>query len=123
MHYKSACWFKLAHNFKRYFSATPNSFSLRVKVLRPQPSNAAASPRRPAACSNAASSKIRSNTGVASSSRLLAPSCKAPSAHWRKACCQSLASRSEEHTSELQSRPHLVCRLLLEKKKNKKKEI
>src|SRR5437660_8331201 len=29
--------------------------------------------------------------------------------------------RSEEHTSELQSRGHLVCRLLLEKKKNKKK--
>src|SRR3989442_8709328 len=29
--------------------------------------------------------------------------------------------RSEEHTSELQSRPHLVCRLLLEKKKINKK--
>src|SRR3989442_7016149 len=29
--------------------------------------------------------------------------------------------RSEEHTSELQSRPHLVCRLLLEKKKSIKK--
>src|SRR5690554_7118136 len=28
-------------------------------------------------------------------------------------------SRSEEHTSELESRPHLVCRLLLEKKKKK----
>src|SRR5437870_11013946 len=28
------------------------------------------------------------------------------------------AGRSEEHTSELQSRGHLVCRLLLEKKKN-----
>src|SRR5436305_7543643 len=28
------------------------------------------------------------------------------------------APRSEEHTSELQSRPHLVCRLLLEKTKN-----
>src|SRR5437660_3614051 len=28
--------------------------------------------------------------------------------------------RSEEHTSELQSRGHLVCRLLLEKKKNSK---
>src|SRR5690554_7188232 len=28
------------------------------------------------------------------------------------------ASRSEEHTSELQSRPHLVCRLLLEKTTN-----
>src|SRR2546422_6938590 len=30
----------------------------------------------------------------------------------------SLGARSEEHTSELQSRLHLVCRLLLEKKKN-----
>src|SRR5436305_10532387 len=29
--------------------------------------------------------------------------------------------RSEEHTSELQSRPHLVCRLLLEKKKKTKR--
>src|SRR3712207_7577227 len=33
----------------------------------------------------------------------------------------SRASRSEEHTSELQSRQYLVCRLLLEKKKNKTK--
>src|ERR1041385_9283601 len=31
-----------------------------------------------------------------------------------------LEQRSEEHTSELQSRLHLVCRLLLEKKKKKK---
>src|SRR2546422_2176917 len=31
--------------------------------------------------------------------------------------------RSEEHTSELQSRLHLVCRLLLEKKKKKKAEF
>src|SRR3712207_7830063 len=30
----------------------------------------------------------------------------------------ALADRSEEHTSELQSRQYLVCRLLLEKKKN-----
>src|SRR4051794_41707587 len=30
----------------------------------------------------------------------------------------SLSARSEEHTSELQSPVHLVCRLLLEKKKN-----
>src|SRR5690554_770419 len=29
----------------------------------------------------------------------------------------NMINRSEEHTSELQSRPHLVCRLLLEKKK------
>src|SRR5690349_22100694 len=33
----------------------------------------------------------------------------------------SKAGRSEEHTSELQSRRDLVCRLLLEKKKKKKK--
>src|SRR3712207_7099391 len=31
---------------------------------------------------------------------------------------QELEPRSEEHTSELQSRQYLVCRLLLEKKKN-----
>src|SRR5690554_7154849 len=34
-----------------------------------------------------------------------------------RATARPFASRSEEHTSELQSRPHLVCRLLLEKKK------
>src|SRR5215208_8500167 len=32
-------------------------------------------------------------------------------------------SRSEEHTSELQSRGHLVCRLLLEKKKTKARTL
>src|SRR5687768_3528740 len=32
-------------------------------------------------------------------------------------------ARSEEHTSELQSRLHLVCRLLLEKKKKQKKHV
>src|SRR3989442_11088625 len=41
----------------------------------------------------------------------------------RVTCAKSFsdrsAIRSEEHTSELQSRPHLVCRLLLEKKKIK----
>src|SRR3712207_7820185 len=34
-----------------------------------------------------------------------------------------IVSRSEEHTSELQSRQYLVCRLLLEKKKNIEKTI
>src|SRR5205809_4835479 len=41
----------------------------------------------------------------------LPPSCWHLGAHGR------VAVRSEEHTSELQSRLHLVCRLLLEKKK------
>src|SRR3712207_9505803 len=36
--------------------------------------------------------------------------CGCKTRHWRR--------RSEEHTSELQSRQYLVCRLLLEKKKN-----
>src|SRR5690554_7479588 len=38
----------------------------------------------------------------------------------RRRRIRSVSPRSEEHTSELQSRPHLVCRLLLEKKKKKK---
>src|SRR2546425_7042513 len=33
--------------------------------------------------------------------------------------CRAVAARSEEHTSELQSLAYLVCRLLLEKKKNR----
>src|SRR5258708_26608227 len=37
-------------------------------------------------------------------------------------CSSASLPRSEEHTSELQSPDHLVCRLLLEKKKNKKKQ-
>src|SRR2546422_2718202 len=38
----------------------------------------------------------------------------------RTAEVEAVRLRSEEHTSELQSRLHLVCRLLLEKKKKKK---
>src|SRR3712207_7396915 len=36
-----------------------------------------------------------------------------------RSCAALLSPRSEEHTSELQSRQYLVCRLLLEKKKKK----
>src|SRR3989442_11146506 len=41
---------------------------------------------------------------------------KAALSNYSKALSKEV--RSEEHTSELQSRPHLVCRLLLEKKKH-----
>src|SRR5438552_9117388 len=41
--------------------------------------------------------------------------------HWMQRLISS-AARSEEHTSELQSPDHLVCRLLLEKKKNKQNQ-
>src|SRR5215217_8497692 len=39
----------------------------------------------------------------------------------QSAQCPTARGRSEEHTSELQSRQYLVCRLLLEKKKKKQK--
>src|SRR5690606_41921723 len=42
-----------------------------------------------------------------------------PAAHCRSASGTGPGPRSEEHTSELQSRENLVCRLLLEKKKKK----
>src|SRR5574344_2224685 len=41
---------------------------------------------------------------------------RAPPCRW---CAAAWPDRSEEHTSELQSPDHLVCRLLLEKKKKK----
>src|SRR2546422_7107653 len=44
-------------------------------------------------------------------------------ASWPKRGHAPVATRSEEHTSELQSRLHLVCRLLLEKKKKKTKKL
>src|SRR5690625_6221134 len=49
---------------------------------------------------------------------------KSPPSKWPHRCTRNTCPpccrkpRSEEHTSELQSRGHLVCRLLLEKKKN-----
>src|SRR5688572_32514867 len=45
-----------------------------------------------------------------------------PPALWLRNAGLSDATRSEEHTSELQSQSNLVCRLLLEKKKKKKKK-
>src|SRR5438445_6103779 len=47
------------------------------------------------------------------------PRVAAPPAHRRAARRRRHRIRSEEHTSELQSRQYLVCRLLLEKKKNR----
>src|SRR5215831_21091747 len=46
-------------------------------------------------------------------------------APWNRGLCASpaMAARSEEHTSELQSLRHLVCRLLLEKKKKTRANI
>src|SRR5215203_4232697 len=48
----------------------------------------------------------------------LAPGAYRASTLWARAFMPLGPVRSEEHTSELQSRQYLVCRLLLEKKKN-----
>src|SRR5207244_6168042 len=45
-----------------------------------------------------------------------------PEAPKASVATEALGARSEEHTSELQSPDHLVCRLLLEKKNHKKNE-
>src|SRR5262249_57494880 len=50
-------------------------------------------------------------------STMISTSLRAPSPS-RATCSARLASRSEEHTSELQSLTNLVCRLLLAKKKH-----
>src|SRR5689334_23577953 len=60
--------------------------------------------------------------------RRIAPrGCRRPCPRRRTRSCRrhrtSRPTRSEEHTSELQSQFHLVCRLLLEKKKKKNKNI
>src|SRR3712207_7203276 len=54
--------------------------------------------------------------GQASAAAVSSAGSGSPSGTWRIA---TLFMRSEEHTSELQSRQYLVCRLLLEKKKKK----
>src|SRR5438034_4562335 len=80
---------------------------------------------------------FRSPTGVATSSRVSRSGTCSPQARFcpsaRKPCatpkpkprepkCTPTQTRSEEHTSELQSHSDLVCRLLLEKKKNTKNQ-
>src|SRR5690554_7444548 len=49
--------------------------------------------------------------------RVLEVCTQAVATHQPRLLVVACNTRSEEHTSELQSRPHLVCRLLLEKKK------
>src|SRR3989442_2682781 len=58
-----------------------------------------------------------------SASRHGVPSpCTTSVGHESEMPSQRSVRRSEEHTSELQSRPHLVCRLLLAKKKQKHRQ-
>src|SRR5205814_10474931 len=65
---------------------------------------------RASTCPVTTSPIIRSPTSVR---------CRAPGSAAASGPTDTSTSRSEEHTSELQSLRHLVCRLLLEKKKKK----
>src|SRR5690606_40038586 len=72
---------------------------------------------RPVAAIAVGSNQAHSMNTLTVSSEL--PVSSPPMIPARPSTCASSA-RSEEHTSELQSRENLVCRLLLEKKKKKK---
>src|SRR5437899_8927314 len=87
-------------------------------ACRALPQYASATPRyivrrRPASCS------LR-GSGATMGSQII-PTLGGNVAGRRSARAATCGARSEEHTSELQSLRHLVCRLLLEKKKNKEK--
>src|SRR5690554_7368240 len=85
----------------------------RCNIIRtPAPTAPAISPRLPAPFQPANPAVRRSARPAASDGSLrLKPGSRKDGGHSH--------FRSEEHTSELQSRPHLVCRLLLEKKKKR----
>src|SRR3712207_7978645 len=91
-------------------TATPEISPLPYTTLFRSPRSACTSTARPPA------------------NRTVSPSTRPPLVRWNGRVARTTPStrrksgvvRSEEHTSELQSRQYLVCRLLLEKKKKKK---
>src|SRR2546422_5345599 len=66
---------------------------------------------------NTSAALRRTSSSLSLRAAISAGTARLPPIHTHK--LGSLDGRSEEHTSELQSRLHLVCRLLLEKKKKK----
>src|SRR5207253_3899011 len=87
----------------------------RSSDLAPSPSETMASARVRATCSTASSNVFHSAPSRDGSTP------DAPPASSRTVSFVLVSPRSEEHTSELQSRGHLVCRLLLEKEKSDRK--
>src|SRR6266498_956077 len=88
-----------------------------------RPDDATAPPHRQAPAQRTRARRRGSARASAPRSRRPAPAGAAagacPRARVGRPASDLSLARSEEHTSELQSRPHLVCRLLLEKKKKK----
>src|SRR2546422_2877146 len=79
----------------------------------PSPPSRATISSRPCAATSSESSAASTRPARRSSARPRSPATPGSDN------CSSVEPRSEEHTSELQSRLHLVCRLLLEKKKKR----
>src|SRR2546429_2738270 len=67
--------------------------------------------------------RTQSCSGTCLTAMMLQPSKKSWGSSRSRASSAACCERSEEHTSELQSRLHLVCRLLLEKKKHQNIEL
>src|SRR5690348_18183561 len=105
------------HSSSVYGSCAENGFSLPASSLsRPLPTN----PSRPlGSLPGSCVSRMRPLAPDANC-RAVAPFARrVTSAFVGGSSVGSVPARSEEHTSELQSPVHLVCRLLLEKKKQK----
>src|SRR2546427_8285238 len=77
--------------------------------------------RRAAGSTPAVGSSRKSTSGRCSSAQPSASRCFHPPESCPASKATTSDTRSEEHTSELQSQSNLVCRLLLEKKKKKTK--
>src|SRR2546422_7008213 len=98
--FQHTCLSTLTPSFSFFFfndTATTEIYTLSLHDALPISSRSAcaSTPRSSSACAPSTSERTRARTSE---------------------------GRSEEHTSELQSRLHLVCRLLLEKKKKKEKK-
>src|SRR5258707_2921085 len=93
-------------------TATTEIYTLSLHDALPISANAMYAPpcTMPPALRCRSSASISPTTFSLSAAMMRMPKCRAIPA-------RGSASRSEEHTSELQSRQYLVCRLLLEKKK------
>src|SRR5215475_15276102 len=110
-------------------AATDNRSQWRTGWIRTGVSPRGAQVRRTTGCvESPLSSSKRSQARWRRAFFLPRASAAAPTAEWwprraRALAVPGAAGRSEEHTSELQSRENLVCRLLLEKKKKKKKRL
>src|SRR5206468_12188652 len=99
--------------FSSTHPATPHLYPLSLHDALPISASTSITPGSPPA--GGRSRRCRSCPASYSST-----GARSPTSRCRRAPIPRATRRSEEHTSELQSRSDLVCRLLLEKKKKKK---